>query len=68
MNTLIAQKERLEGEVSVAKAKLARLRSSPQPDLRAITELTESITRNKQLIGMINNHLGCGHQPMWRAK
>lgn len=68
MNTLQAQRERLLGEVSHARAQLERLRASDQPNLQDINALTESITRNQQLIEMIDNHLGCGYLPMWRTK
>ncbi len=68
MNTLQAQRERLQGEVSHAKAQLERLRASEQPNLQDINALMEAVTRNQQLIEMIDNHLGCGHLPMWRTK
>ena len=68
MRTLMAQRERLEAEVASAKATLQALSQSECPDMGKVREMQEALTRNTQLIGMIDNHLNCGHQPMWRAR
>jgi len=68
MNTLEAHKLRLEKEIREAEENIRRIRVSEFPDLKALNALQESIERNRQVIGMVSNHLNCGHQPMWREK
>jgi len=68
MNTLQYQRQRLEDEMNVAKANMQLIRESEFPDLKTLQQYRESIERNQQLIGMIDNHLLCDHQPMWRRK
>lgn len=68
MNSLEHQRERLESEIAVAKANIQTIRESDFPDLKALHQHAESIERNMQLIGMIDNHLDCDHQPMRKRK
>ncbi len=68
MNTLSVHKARLEAEIVQAKVKIQRIRESEFPDLKALNELNDSVQRNLQLIGMIDNHDSCGKQPAWRQK
>ncbi len=68
MNTLEHHKRRLEAEISSALESIRQIRASDCPDLKALNQLNDAVERNRQVIGMINNHLGCGHQPMWREK
>jgi len=51
------QRQRLEEEMIKAKGRIRQIRESSYPDLSALKQLQESVERNLQLIGMIDQHL-----------
>jgi len=51
------QRTRLEEEMIKAKSRIRQIRESSFPDLNALKQLQESVERNMQLIGMIDQHL-----------
>jgi len=51
------QRQRLEEEMIRAKGRIRQIRESSYPDLSALKQLQESVERNLQLIGMIDQHL-----------
>ena len=57
MRTMEFQRKRLEEEMIRAKGRIRQIRESSFPDLNAIKQLQESVERNLQLIGMIDQHL-----------
>lgn len=68
MDTLQYQRQRLEDEVIDANANIRMIRESEFPDLNALQQLMESIERNKQLIGMIDNHRQCDLQSVSKRR
>jgi len=56
MNTLEAQKQRLENEIIRAKARMLELHQNEYPDLNLLGSLKELVERNFQLISMIDQH------------
>ena len=57
MRTMEFQRQRLEEEMIKAKGRIRQIRESSYPDLSALKQLQESVERNLQLIGMIDQHL-----------
>ena len=57
MNTLEQQRERLENEIISTKERICQIKDSKLPDLKALNLLNETVERNMQLIGMIEQHL-----------
>jgi len=57
MNTLEQQRQRLENEIISTKERIWQIKDSKLPDLKALNLLNETIERNMQLIGMIEQHL-----------
>jgi len=57
MRTMEFQRTRLEEEMIKAKSRIRQIRESSFPDLNALKQLQESVERNMQLIGMIDQHL-----------
>ena len=56
MSLLEAHKQRLEQEIFAAKEKIWELKQSEFPDLMALNQLNDVVTRNWQLIEMIDHH------------
>ena len=57
MKTLEFQRQRLESEIITSKLRIRQIKESDFPDLNFLNQLHDSITRNMQLIGMIEQHL-----------
>jgi len=57
MNTLEQQRQRLENEIIETKERIRKVKGGRFPDLKALNLLNETIERNLQLIGMIEQHL-----------
>jgi len=57
MNTLEQQRQRLENEIIETKERIIKVKGGRFPDLKALNLLNETIERNLQLIGMIEQHL-----------
>lgn len=67
MNTLSVHKARLSKEIEQAEKYIKVLLSTDFPDLRALKQLQDCIERNKQVMEMLDDHLG-DRQPAWRVK
>ena len=57
MNTLEQQRQRLENEIIDTKERIWKVKGGRFPDLKALNLLNETIERDLQLIGMIEQHL-----------
>jgi len=57
INTLEQQRQRLENEIIETKERILKVKAGRFPDLKALNLLNETIERNLQLIGMIEQHL-----------
>ena len=61
MRTLEFQRQHLENDIIESKAKIRLIKESDFPDINALNQLHDTITRNMQVIGMIDQHLQTTH-------
>ena len=57
MTTLDAQKKRLIEELTKAKAQIALIKAQPCPDLKVLNYYMDVVSRDTQLVKMIDSHL-----------
>ncbi len=62
MSTLDAQKARLIEEINEAEIQISAIKQQASPNLRILNYYYDVMARNRQMISVLDKHLGIGQQ------